>query len=105
MNLLKETLKVLKEHNKTWQDVRFISNYDGEIPLGRFKTIADQIYDESYGFTEVRDDLVIVGDDWWLDRRDYDGAEWWEFNHMPDKPDTVDYTWCVFKDQDKNERY
>ena len=31
-------------------------------------------------------DLLIVGDDWWLERHEYDGAEWWEFKTLPCEP-------------------
>src|SRR5690606_32307847 len=44
-------------------------------------------YDPGYGAPEVATDLMVVGDDWWLTRGEYDGSEWWEFNRLPDKPD------------------
>ena len=28
-------------------------------------------------------DLKIIGKDWWMERREYDGAEWWEFKKAP----------------------
>lgn len=30
--------------------------------------------------------LKIVGDNWWLERHEYDGAEWFEFKTLPQKP-------------------
>jgi len=27
-----------------------------------------------------------VGDDWWLERHEYDGSEWWVFQKLPIKP-------------------
>lgn len=32
---------------------------------------------------EVAHDLKIVGDDWWLERSEYDGAERWNFKTLP----------------------
>lgn len=26
---------------------------------------------------------MVVGDDWWLERHEYDGSEWWEFKRLP----------------------
>lgn len=40
-------------------------------------------YDSGYGKSEVAEDLVIVGDGWWLERNEYDGAEWWEYKETP----------------------
>jgi len=43
-------------------------------------------YDSGYGATKVAKDLVIVGEDWWLERCEYNGSEWWEFKTLPVKP-------------------
>lgn len=32
-------------------------------------------------------DLIIVGDTWWLERHEYDGCEWFEFKELPSKPE------------------
>ena len=32
-------------------------------------------------------DLLIVGKDFWLERVEYDGSEWWEFKTMPREPE------------------
>jgi hypothetical protein len=34
-------------------------------------------------------DLIIVGDNWWLERKEYDGSEWFEFKKKKKEPDTV----------------
>jgi hypothetical protein len=33
--------------------------------------------------------LEIVGDDWWLERHEYDGAEWWEYKTKPSMPESI----------------
>ena len=34
-------------------------------------------------------DLVVVGEGWWLERCDYEGAEWWEFKTLPIKSENI----------------
>lgn len=31
-------------------------------------------------------DLLVVGNNWWLERHNYDGSEWWEFKRLPTRP-------------------
>ena len=95
-NLLHETNFILREHGKSWKDVKFVFNSNGQIPKGRFNDIANQDYDDVYGITEVRQDLIIIGDDWWLERREYDGSEWWEFVTKPEIPADIDYSNGIF---------
>lgn len=85
MNLLRETLDALKENGKTPADVRWVGrasisakcNWDEFAKQGNFE------YDNSYGWRGIPADLVVVGDDWWLERKEDDGAEWWEFKAIP----------------------
>ena len=86
MNLLKETEKILKENGKSFDDVKWIGNKDYYIDIDKFIEVADTEYDDDYGGAKVALDLIIVGKDWWLERAEYDGSEWWEFKQMPKKP-------------------
>jgi hypothetical protein len=87
MNLLSETLDYLANCGKTRSDVRWIgsTNY-GYFDWEHFVKIANIEYDSGYGAAEVARDLVVVGDDWWLERKEYDGSEWWDFKKLPIKP-------------------
>lgn len=86
-NLLEETLEVLKRHNKTFQDVMWIGTQNEYITPGQFKEYAHNIwYDSGFGGAEIKEQLFVVGNDWWLERHEYDGSEWWEFKSMPIKP-------------------
>ena len=87
MNLLEETLEVLAKFGKTPKDVRWVGSADGEFAItwDEFVKIADVEYNDGFGAQEVAEDLVVVGDDWWLERREYDGSEWWEFKTLPKK--------------------
>lgn len=91
MNLLKETIEAIKDCHKTTDDVMWVGSKDGKYAIDwrNFERIADVDYDDGYGGQEIAKDLVIVffGDSY-LDRREYDGAEWWEFNEVPQmRPD------------------
>lgn len=100
MNLYEETTSALKENGKTWEDVQYIvgreegyleddGTYieDGPpkiIPTDFFMMYAQDInYNNGYGSAEVNMNLMIVGDDWWLERHEYDGSEWWEYKTKP----------------------
>lgn len=106
MNLRTETLEILNEHNKTVEDIKFICSGNRNIPVDSFFMLADRTYDSGYGGAEVDMDLQIVGDDWWLERGEYDGSEWWEFKTMPKKPDTpLDYTYNPFYEYENDEDF
>lgn len=100
-NLLEETLEELENNNKNESDVLFVGfqmedgclvdYYTGKkhrISWEKFKQLAKNYwYDSGYGCNEVSLSLVIVGDDWWLEREEYDGSEWWEFKQKPNIDD------------------
>lgn len=87
MNLLHETIEILKEHNKFPEDVLWIGNKkEYSISWKEFETIADIEYDDDYGIEEIYRDLIVVGKDFWLERHEYDGSEWWEYKEMPIQP-------------------
>lgn len=86
MNLLKETRAVLREHGKTTNDVIWVGrrSINAVCSWGDFEEQAENIeYDNSYGIPEIPEDLVVVGVDWWLERAEYDGSEWWEYKTFP----------------------
>ena len=79
MNLLSETKKVLKVYDKNPSDVKWIGSLSyGYFDWEYFSKIANIDYDDGFGGQEVASDLKIVGDNWWLERHEYDGSEWWE---------------------------
>lgn len=84
-NLWEETTKTLAYHNLDFdKDVIQVQVINGYINKEIFKMMAIATnYDSGYGSAEIREDLLIVGDGWWLERREYDGSEWWEFCATP----------------------
>lgn len=85
-NLLQETIYYLKEHDLTENDVIWVGSQDLHFSFKHFATIADIEYDSGYGAPQVATDLLVVGEDWWLERHEYDGSEWWEFKQIPTRP-------------------
>lgn len=86
MNLLNETLEILKENNLEPKDVLWVGNSEVKTDWDNFAKIADVNYDSGFGAQEVATDLLIVGQNWWLERHEYDGSEWWEFKRLPKEP-------------------
>lgn len=86
INLLNETIKVLKKNEKSENDVLWIGCKEFKTDWKHFSEIANTEYDNGYGGTKIDMELLIVGEDFWLERHEYDGSEWWEFKQMPKKP-------------------
>lgn len=86
MNLLAETIERLGQQGKQTADVRWVGNQHGFAAWDRFEIDADFDYNAGFGGTNVLTSLVVVGENWWLERHEYDGSEWWEFKTIPVKP-------------------
>ena len=89
MNLLKETKEILTEHGLTLNDIKWVGCVKFRIPIEQFINLANDNYDDGFGAAEVAEDLIVVGNDWWLERKEYDGAEWWEFKQYPKMPEDI----------------
>ena len=99
-NLLEETISELDAYGKTGEDVLWVGrnytkwdkNYKNPQQIvykstwEDFCLKADFEYDAGYGSPEIPMDLIIVGKDFWLERYEYDGSEWWEFKTFPEEP-------------------
>lgn len=90
-NLLEETIKFLSEMGKQEADVLWVGQEHGaHMSWDEFKRRANFEYDSGFGGQEILSDLVVVGKDWWLERYEYDGSEWWGFKSHPVKPEKHD---------------
>lgn len=87
MNLLKETTDVLNENDKGWNDVLWVGGDDFKIPYADVHKLFDVDYNNGYGAPEIAMDLKVVGNGWWLERKEYDGAECWSYKEQPKEPD------------------
>lgn len=86
MNLLKETLKALEKNNKTIDDVRWIgTRQELAIDPKKYDEVLNIDYHNHDGIGKINIFLVVVGNNWWLERMYFDGAEWWSFKEMPER--------------------
>ena len=87
MNLLKEAIETLIENDEYEVDVLWVG-IEGEnryMTWEEFKKIANFEYDDGFGWKEIKN-LIIVGSNFWLERAEYDGSEWWAYKKRPKKP-------------------
>ena len=84
-NLLKETIQDLAEHDLYGADVIWVGSSDGKFAIEwhEFAALADFNYNEGFGGQEVAEDIVIVGENWWMSRHEYDGSESWQYHTLP----------------------
>lgn len=96
INLLEETKNIFTKYSYTEEDVTFCEVTrscwkDGkhfkrtfQFPFSVFKKNANFNYDDGYGSEKVNTSLKIVFNDGaWIERDNYDGAEWWRYNKCP----------------------
>ena len=101
-NFKEETLSVLENRNKSIEDIRWIGCGCFKIEPEEFWKLANRQYDNGYGRCEIPLDLLIVGDNWWMERREYDGAEWWEFREQLAEPEKTQHINTLFLKSDTN---
>lgn len=102
-NLLLETKEILEVNGKTIEDIKWVGNGKYFVDINKFLEISNTDYDDGYGSQQVACDLIVVGDDWWLERREYDGSEWWELKSMPSKPEEyMDLKYLTVEQAEKN---
>ena len=88
-NLYQETYDFLMKNYHTLSDIKYIICNGLDVDITEFfKQAQKYSYDSGYGIEEVNTTLMIVGDNWWLERHSYDGAEWWEYKEKPQRPAT-----------------
>lgn len=84
--LVKDTIEYLEELGYEESDVLWVGSRDGEFAMSwvdfkdKFKNLK---YYAGYGTQEIAADLVVVGDNWWLEREEYDGSEGWAYKKYP----------------------
>lgn len=107
MNLLNETRDILLSNNKTFDDVLFVGDEatHTKVTVKEFLEHANVEYKNGFGIEEINTDLILVGKDFWLERHEYDGSEWWEYKSMPNVNDFVDGVVYIFDETKMNAMY
>lgn len=85
-NLLIQTKEILESHQKTLNDIIWFGSSNGVELIGDLEKALNFNYDSGFGSQEVYKDLILVGIDFWLERHEYDGSEWWEYKTLPKRP-------------------
>lgn len=89
-NLYDVLVKTLKFYGKTLDDIEFVAFKDkAVIPTEDFLFLAKNFDYVNTGYDIVKDDIVVVGKDWWLDRQDHDFYTEFVYHTKPTKPDKV----------------
>ena len=103
-NLLEETKEILEQHSKTFDDILFVGDdfTHTKMTAKEFLEHANFEYNDGYGIEEINTDLILVGKDFWLERHEYDGSEWWEYKSMPNVNDFVDGVVYIFDEAKMN---
>lgn len=79
-----ETIDILKRNGKTFDDVVAVCGEQFQITKEEFRKYSKTTYDDGYGAPKVAEDLLVIGKDFWLERQEYVGSEWWEFKQIPE---------------------
>lgn len=83
MNLLTETLEVMKDQGLLPEQIVYIGDGDSSCSWEEYTKLADVNYDNGYGGAEIDENLIIVFDTGVeFYRGEYDGSEWWDV-HTP----------------------
>lgn len=80
VNLWKETIEILENNGKTWEDVQLIFGEDFQVTKENFEVVSKKTeYDNGFGSQKIASDLVIIGTGFVMNREEYDGSECWKF--------------------------
>jgi hypothetical protein len=100
INFGKETLDKMNKWKKTPEDVKYVvygkygTSGEVKVTFSAFIDVANQIeYDGGYGLEYINTFInILFNDGSWMERREYDGSEWWEYHCTPsyDGPITDD---------------
>lgn len=82
-DFLKETTDILADYGKKLSDIKFFTNGLYNVSVADFIREAENFeYDSGFGTNYINDQLVGVGADFLLIRKEYDGAEHWDYTKL-----------------------
>jgi hypothetical protein len=85
-NLWDETLATLDYFRRRPNEILWVGGKTWSCSFVEFSRFASEVnYDSGFGLHRIASDLVIVGEDWWLERAEYDGSEWWRYCIKPER--------------------
>lgn len=93
-NFYEEIVEILEENNKTINDIIWIGTRKYKVNKEKFLEDSKHLkYDDGYGLAVINGNLIIAGDNWYLERWEYDGSEGFSFIPFLEEPQEVqEYT-------------
>lgn len=86
-NFYDEIIDILEDNNKTINDIVWIGTRKYKINKEKFLEDSKNLkYDNGYGISVINDDLIIAGNNWYLERWEYDGSEGFRFVSLLEEP-------------------
>lgn len=100
VNLKRETEMMLKQYYKGVDDIVWLGEPDvvveGRVMVNGYRVsnrhmlnFLDVEYDDNWGENEIPSRLVVVGEDWWLERVMHNGQSGWKFKTIPQPPKAI----------------
>lgn len=91
-----ELLSILEENNKTIANIKairinFKDKYNFNFKYKKIYKLDDLhfVYDSGFGGDEF-EGYVLLSDNTWLERYEYDGASWWTYKKYPIELEDLD---------------
>jgi len=89
--LLNELKDILKEHNLSLKDIKWVGTRKNRIKKKQFLSLSDFKYNSST--KTLCSNLIIVGNDWWIEKIEPEYYDHWdaylEFRKFPRKPKSI----------------
>lgn len=87
MNLLEETIDCLQENGKLPDEVLWVGNGESWMTWDEFSKAANAVeYEKGHEGSVIDENLVVAGENWWLERCECDGWTTWEFKKHLTRP-------------------
>ena len=87
INFYGEIVETLEEHNKSINDIIWIGTRKYKVNKEKFLEDAKKLkYDNGYGIEVINQSLIIAGNNWYLERWEYDGSEGFRFVSLLEEP-------------------
>lgn len=90
VNLKRETEMKLREHGKGVDDIVWLGEVDKyRVSNRHMLNYLDVEYNNDYTGYQIPHSLVVVGEDWWLERVAEISYEEWIFKTLPQPPKEI----------------
>lgn len=87
MNLYEELKYTIKRNKRKMSDIQWVGNRKYKVNLEDFLKMAQETYyTQGYSDLQFPEDLIVRGEDFWVEVDDYDGSLSLEFKLIPTEP-------------------